>query len=226
MSEALAVPVQGVAKYTTDEDFNKLAKAADYLPRFQLYGATSKAVKKAQIPMAHYGFQDGEDITDCGNEVHCFVLGVRLKAMRIIGDKVETFFDPKHAQFIKIKEESGIADTGSLCGPEFLLYVPAKKQFTTFFMANKTMRREAPNVKAFMPTAEKPEANPMTLRVVYIEKNGYSWHGPVSSGCSLALDPPGMVELMGELAKFNNPPEPKVAIASAAEVAAQGQRAR
>jgi hypothetical protein len=216
----LAVPVTSMAKYTSDEAFAALAKAADYLPRFQLYGSNSKACKQGLIPIAHYGYASGDDITDVGPEVRAYVLSVRLKAMRITGDKVETVFNPEHPEFKKIKIESGEKDTGSLCGPEFLLYLPEVGKFVTFFMANKTMRREAPNVKEYMPTAANPNARPMTLRATLIEKGEYMWHGPVVSGCSIPLTPPDPEVMMTELTKFNNPPEPKGTTATEADKAA------
>src|SRR4051812_905386 len=103
---ALAVPDAGVARYTTDEDFNAIAKATDFLPRFQLYGSNSAACKEEKISQGHYGYVEGDRIIDCGKEVRVFTLGYRLKAMRIIGDKVEVYFNPKHQEFMKIKQES------------------------------------------------------------------------------------------------------------------------
>ncbi len=225
MSTDLVIPNVGVNKYVTDEAFTALAKSADYLPRFQLYASSAKAVKRNLISGGHYGVQEGEKVDDYGTEVHCYVIGLRLKAMRIVGDKVETYFNPTHPEFSKIKLESGDKDSGSLCGPEYLLYIPSKKQFTTFFMANKTMRREASLVRTFMPTAEAG-AKAMTLRVQLIEKGQYIWHGPIVTACSLPLDPPDMEELVKELERFNNPPEPKDVKATAAEAASQGNRAR
>jgi len=220
----LAVPTTSAAKYATDDAFDSLAKAADYLPRFQLYGSNSKACKTGAIAVAHYGYVVGDKIIDCGTEVRCYVLSFRLKAMRITGDKIETFFNPDHSEFKKIKVESGEKDTGSLCGPEFLLYLPEADELVTFFMANKTMRREAPNVKAYMPTDEKPMAQGMTLRATLIEKGQYSWHGPVVSGCSIPLPgPPDQEEMLVQLNKFKNPPEPKEVAATAADAAATGR---
>lgn len=227
MTDALSIPVQSMAKYATDEQFNALAKSNDYLPRFALYGSNSNACKKGQIGIGHYGYTEGSDlIIDCGAEARCFVLSLRLKAMRISGDKIETFFNPEHPEFKKIKVESGIKDTGALCGPEFLLWLPEKGVFVTFFMANKTMRREAPTVRTYMPSEASPIAKPMTLKVQLIEKGTYLWHGPVVTGCSIPLAPPEQEALLTELDKFNNPPEPKDEAASAADKAAQSGRAR
>lgn len=228
MSEqALAIPTTSMAKYATDDAFNQLAKSNDFLPRFALYGSNSNACKKGQIPIGHYGYTEGSDnIIDAGAEVRCFVLSLRLKAMRISGDKIEAFFNPEHPEFKKIKAESAIKDTGALCGPEFLLWLPEKGVFVTFFMANKTMRREAPTVRTYMPTPQSPVAKPMTLKVQLIEKGTYLWHGPVVTGCSLALAAPDPEALVTELEKFNNPPEPKDEAASEADKAKTSGRAR
>jgi hypothetical protein len=207
-TQALAMPNAGVAKYATAEAFNNLAKANDFLPRFQLYGATSKEVKRGKIAMAHYGYVQGDDIVDCGTEVRCYVLGWRPKAMRISGDKVEAYFNPEHPEFKKIQNESKIKDTGALAGPEFLLWLGDQGVFVTFFMANKTMRREAPNVGAYMAKENEP-ARPLTLKAQFIEKGEFSWHGPVITGCSIPVSQPTAEALVAELDKFNNPPEPK-----------------
>lgn len=221
MSEALAIPQTGMAKYASDEAFGQIAKATDYLPRFQLYGANSKEVKRGKIAMAHYGYVEGDNIVDCGPEVRVYSLSMRLKAMRITGEKVEAYFNPEHAEFKKIKVESGIKDTGALCGPEFLLWLPEKGVFVTFYMANKTMRREAPHVYNNTPHPGDASrgiaprgATPMTLKAQLIEKGEYTWHGPVITGCSIPLAPPEEEALATEREKFNNPPEPKDEAAS------------
>lgn len=218
--DAVAIPsANSVAKYYTDEDFDTLAKASDFLPRFQLYGSNSNACKESKINIGHYGYVQGDRIIDCTKEVYCWVLGLRLKALRITGDKVEANFNPRHPEFIKIKAESGVKDTGSLCGPEFLLYLPEQKQFVTFFMASKTMRREAPNVRDHL-AKEGQTAAAMTLKSTLIKANGYSWHGPIVTGCSVPIENPDPEELLTELNKFNNPPEKQQEAASSDEVAA------
>jgi hypothetical protein len=225
--QALAIPVQSMAKYATEDEFNKLAKSNDFLPRFALYSSNSNACKKGQIGIGHYGYTEGSDnIIDCGAEVRCYVVSFRLKAMRISGEKVEAYFNPNHEEFKKIKVESGIKDTGALCGPEFLLWLPEKGVFVTFFMANKTMRREAPTVRTYVPSKDSPVAKPMTLKVQLIEKGTFLWHGPVVTGCSIPLDQPDVEALATELEKFNNPPEPKDEAASAADKASTSGRAR
>ncbi len=216
----------GVAKHVTDEAFKQLAKSVDYLPRFQLYGFESKEVKRGVIPGGHYGLVAAkDDITDLGVEAQCYVLGLRLKALRIIGDKVENFFDPNHDEFKAIKAASGDPKSGCMAGPEYLLYLPGMKQFCTFFMANKTARREAPKVRAFLPTEADPVAKAATLKIQFIETSEYAWHGPVIVGCSIPLAAPDMDTMNSEIAKFNNPPEPKEVAASVADAAAT-QRAR
>lgn len=230
MSDALAIPTTSMAKYATDEQFNKLAKSNDFLPRFGLYGSNSSACKKGKIGLGHYGYTEGsENVIDCGAEVRCYVLSLRLKAMRISGDKVEAYFNPNHDEFKKIQSESTIKDTGALCGPEFLLWLPEKGVFVTFFMANKTMRREAPTVRSYMPQpppAGDGTAKPMTLKATLIEKGTYLWHGPVVTGCSIPLALPEQEALITELEKFNNPPEPKDEAATADEKAKTSGRAR
>ena len=143
MSEqALAIPTNTtVGKYASAAAFSDLAKSADFLPRFNLYGSSSNACKEGKIGVAHYGYASGDDVVDCGKEVRCFVLAWRPKAMRIGGAKVEAYFNSEHSEFKKIKAEANAKVEGSLCGIEFLLWLGEKNLFVTFYMASPTMRR-------------------------------------------------------------------------------------
>lgn len=205
MSNELAIPQDNVAK-VSDEFFKELTSASDFLARFTLYGSNSDACKRGLIPVGQYGYtKDGKTIVNCGNQVHCFVLAFRYKAMDLSGDTPKSYHNPKSEDFERIRLLSGDNDNHCLCGPEFLLFLPKHNCFVTFFMASKTMRREAPNVKMFCPTVENPQAKPATFHPKFIEKGTYSWHGPEITECSFALETPDAESLVKELTKFHNP---------------------
>lgn len=90
-------------------------------------------------------------------------------------------------------------------GPEFLIWIPGAnpQSFATFFCGNKTMRREAPNLRGLIGRAA-------TLKVTLIETKKYSWHGPVVVPCSTPFDLPDMEEIKAQVSRFNNPPEQDV----------------
>lgn len=204
MSNEMIVPNTGVAKYADDKTFAGVSSQGNFLPRVQLFGANSNAVKEAKIPMAHYGLVRGskDEIIDLGAECQVVILGWRPLALKI--DKAEntvtSVFNPKSPEFKKFTELSDVKDSGCLFGPQFLVYVPQEKAFATLYMASKTARRAAGEVKAFMGKAA-------TLKSELIKTPKYVWHGPVTTPCSMAFDLPAESEIVEIARKFNNPPE-------------------
>lgn len=218
----LAIPQENqVAKYVNDELFDSFVTS--YLPRLQLFDSNSKDVKAKNIPLAHYGLKNANNLVDLGEEVRMFVCSMRFKALDLRPDnkgnpQVKSYFNPASNDFILVKSQSEIQNSGCLCGPEFLVYIPDLKKFATFYMSSKTMRREAPNVKALLNKA-------CLLRSRFIEKGQYSWYGPVATACTTPMQLPAADRLNQELLAFNNPPETMVEEADAEE-AASTDRAR
>jgi hypothetical protein len=207
----LAIPTTtALATGLTAETFDEFVSS--YLPRLQLFDSNSGAVKRKQIGMGNYGLVINTSVTDLGDEVKCFVLSARLKAM-CLNDGVRSYFDPKHSEFLKIKALADTPNTGCLCGPEFLLYLPTQKKFVTFFMSSKTMRRESPNLMALLSKSA-------LLKTRFIENGKFSWYGPVVVAYSTPLDPPPAERMGVEIDKFRNPPVEET------EVVEEDKRAR
>jgi len=177
-----------------------------------LFDSNSNACKQNLIPIGSYGLAHNNNITSLGKELSLFILSMRYKAMDL-NDGVKSFFNPHNPEFQSIKNKSEGQNTGCLCGPEFLVYIPSHDKFATFFMSSKTMRREAPNVKEL-------RGKPCYLRTRYIEQKPYSWWGPVATPCTTPLQAPEQSRLEEELEKFNNPPE--IEVATEAEAVAAG----
>lgn len=165
------------------EDMALVSTSGDFLPRLQLYGGNSNAVKEGKIGVGCYGLVRGADtIENLGTEVDIIVVDGKAKALRVGADKtIITKFDPQDVEFKKIMAESNVKDSGCMYGPEFLIYVPSIEQFATFFMSSKTSRREAKNVYARMGKAG-------TLKANLIKTAKYMWHGPVCTPCSTPFD--------------------------------------
>jgi hypothetical protein len=199
----------GLASNVTEESFDLLSSGT-FLPRLQLFGASSNACKEGIIAIGHYGLTTTKDqVTDIGTELNCYPLSMRLKAMRL-GDQIVNFFDPASKEFKEVMEESKDADSGALCGPEFLLYLPEQNKFVTFFMCSKTMRRQAPKMKALL---QPPRA--ARLRVNLIRTKKYSWHGPVIDPCSVPLPTPDIERARDEIEVFNNPKSSEIELVGA-----------
>jgi hypothetical protein len=209
MSEAQAlIPAteMGIvpSKYATDQAFDSVASAG-YLPRLQLYGSGSDAVKQGLIGMAHYGLARGKDqVEDLTKEVAVVVIAWRPKALDLrTPGQVISSYNPQSDLFKKITAVAGEKDSKCMFGPEFLVWVPTAKTFATFFFGSKTARREAPNMKGLIGNAALCKAN-------YIKTSQYSWHGPLITPCSQQLELPDPESIREEAFKFNNPPETEV----------------
>lgn len=188
------------SKYSSEETFALIVKSGDYLPRCQLFGSNTNACKEGKIPIAHFGIvPNKETIIDIGERFDCAVLGWRPRAIRINGDSIDNYYDPKDKEFIKVQEESDVKDSGCMFGPEFLLWIPAEKQFVLMHFNNKTARRVAPEMLGKVGKAA-------TLKSKLIKTDKYTWHGPEILACTTPIAPlPTAEEVMAQVEKFNNP---------------------
>jgi hypothetical protein len=186
-----------------DEAFAVATKAGDFLPRLQLMIANSDPCKEGKFPINHYAVVSGQTFKDVGETVDVLVITWRPKALEL-GDEIISVYDPNHNEFLRIQEKSGESDSGCMFGPEFLCWVPKTKEFVTFFMGNKSSRREAPNMKARLQMAA-------TLKSHQIKTKKYAWFAPIITPCSTPINPlPDMGDLQSQVDKFNNPPETEI----------------
>jgi hypothetical protein len=194
-----------VSKFEDEKALASVMKAANFLPRFQLYTSSSGDVKRGNINMAHFGIAEGKTIIDLGKEVVVIPLAARPCAIRLLNNntKVLSYYDIKNAEFQKIQliAESGQKDTGCMFGPQFLLWVPSVEKLAIYHMNNPTARREALALKGFMM-----KKGPCTIRSKYIDNGTHSWHGPECLPCSTPIVVfPDSDMLAKEWNKFCNP---------------------
>lgn len=202
-SDAPIIPFESLplAKYS-DEDFSNSTKSGDWLPRLQLMTSQSEKCKEGSFPINHYALVRGTDFSDLGPTIDIAVVSWRPKAIEM-GDAVISVYDVNDAEFKRIQDKSGEMNSGCMFGPEFLVWIPAIKEFATFFMGNKSARREAPNVKARMGRAA-------TLKSSKIETAKYTWFAPVVVPCSTPFDLPDPTALGEVVERFVNPPKTEV----------------
>lgn len=211
----------GLVPQLDDKQLAAISSSGDFLPRLQLFGGNSDAVKKLQIDIAHYGLVTGKDtIEDMGREVDVLVICARAKALRIGADgTIITKFHPNDDEFKKIMEDSNVQDSGCMYGPEFVLYVPSVSKFATFFMSSKTARRVAGAVNARVCKAA-------TLKSELIETKKYKWHGPVCVPCSTPMTLPSSEDIAAAVKKFLAAKESSVETVAAPAGDTGTQRAR
>lgn len=187
------VPAAAVTALATADDsaFKELAAASQsFLPRVQLCGASSNAVKEEKVPPGHWALIAGDSVTPLGKEVDILVLGWQPKAMRVeAGSVIQSLSDHTSDEFKKIQADSNTQDSGAMWGFEFLIWLYNEQQFATLLMASKTARREAPAVKNQMGKGA-------TLKVKLIKGKKYTWHGPV---CTPQSTPPAVVPSIDDI---------------------------
>ena len=210
MTDPVPVNDMPTSKYADDKSFDIVSSSGNYLPRIQLFGGNSGPAKEGKIGIGRWGFVKGDSIIDLTPEFNCLCVSWRPKAMRISGDQIVSSFNPQNPMFKKIQVDSEIKDSGCMFGPEYLLWVAGLGKFATLFMSSKTMRKEAPNLKALLGQAA-------TLKVKFIKTIKYSWHGPVVTVCSTPLtNLPSEAEVREQASIFCNPPESGIEAATTA----------
>lgn len=214
MSNDLTIPgnVSLVPQNLDENDISSVIASGDYLKRLQLMGANSEAVKDGKIGMGSYALvTDKENMKDLGKEIDVLVCSFRFKAMQISDDgSVINSYDPKDPEFTRIKDVANAdSESGCMCGLDFLLWLPTENCFATFFMASKSARREAPNVRAKI-NEKQGKPGPATFGSKLVKKQKYSWHVTTVSDCTTEFDLPVVDDLIETVRKFQNPPKNEV----------------
>lgn len=219
MSKDLVTLPKGTPPAPYDEDaFEKSTKSGDWLPRLQLMTSNSNECKGGKFPINHYALILDQNFTDLGKAVDVLLIEWRPKAMEI-DEQVYTIYDPEHADFIRIQEQSNVRDSGCMYGPEFLVWIPSAKKFATFFMGSKSSRREAKAVRALLRNAG-------TLKSKEIVTKKFTWWSPIIESCAGAFDMPDDDAVLEQHTKFVNPPEPGIEMAPEEDEKKSGGRAR
>jgi len=196
------------AKNGGDDEFDKMV-SGKWLPRLQLMTSNSNKCKSGEFPVNHYALTVGSSLMDLGKEVDILVCGMRYKALDTSGDQILSVYDPQSPEFAKIQDKAdNTKDSGCMYGPEFLVWVPASKKFSTFLMGSKSSRKVAPDVRARVGSAA-------TLGSQMAKTASYQWMVTNCKPCNTPFDMPDMTALKDELVKFANPPAQEVEAAPA-----------
>lgn len=208
MSEAL-IQVPQAAVATADAGnalIQAMAGSSAFLPRIQFLSGSSTKVKKKEFPSDHFAYITGKNkYDDLGEEFDCLVLAMRPKALDTSDpDGIITCFDPKIVDkkmtglFANIAERSSVKDSGCMYGPEYLLWVPAKKAFATMFFCNPSLRLESANIQSKI-------GHPVTIGYQFIETKSHEYNSPEIRECTTVFDLPTQEAVNEECHKFLNP---------------------
>lgn len=206
--ELVPQELQLQAKHANDENFLAVTSTG-YLPRIQLMGSSSTAVKEGKFAMGNFALVDGKNLIDLTKEFVAVVLSWRPKAM-MFTEQIISYYNPSTDAFKDIQAKADAKIQGYGWGPEFLLWLPEHKRLATYFLANPTGRREAPNIKSHMHRT-------CAIESILIKTAKYTWHGPRTKDYNLDVVMPESGVVAPELEKFNNPPETEVEAAETTE---------
>lgn len=180
------------------EAFDIVAQGSDYFPRIQLMSSQSGLVAEDKIQKGHFAYVTKKDsFRDLGPTFDCVVLAVLPKTMLINDDTIESSYNHKDPNFLKILSlaKQG-SNNGALYGPEFLIWVP-DVGYGTWHLNNATGRIAANEIKNFMHKA-------ITVASRLIVTKKYKWFGPEIVEC-LSFDQsslPPTDELQKRIEKF------------------------
>lgn len=196
-----------------DDVFDAIQSGSAFLPRLQLMTANAEKCKEGAFPTNHYARVSGTDFQDLGLEVDVLVCAWRPAAIGtdeeggIIISYDPMLDDDKKATgiFAKIMAQADDKENQAtnMYGPQYLVWVPATKEFMTFLMGTATARNASQGVKAQL-------LKPATLGSEKIEGKKHTWFGPTGKACSTPFEMPTAEEAEKQIQLFNNPPEPKV----------------
>lgn len=180
----------------------EVAKGSNFLPRLQLI-TKGKFVDTGKIAPGHWGVPSGDDIQDLGDKIDIIPFAFRPKAMDVSDrEAIVTTYDNTDPEFKRIS--TAPKNTGCIWGPTFLVFERSTAKFYELFLSNASGRKEAANMRPFLPTADNDGMpSPATLGIRYKSTKDYGWHVPVISKCSTTFEdlPSGDV-ILEEINKF------------------------
>jgi len=200
-----------------------LITATTYLQRLQLY-SKGNAVDRKLIAGGQWGVpQSADEITVIGESLDVLVLAYKPKALDLSNPKKPVSnFDPTSDEFIRIKKQAGVKDSGCMYGISFLVFERSTKMYLELYAGTVSLRKVAKDIMTYTPEENTEGDLPaLTLgsKLVTNDKK-QSWFVPTTQDCSTPIELPADAAKQRE--EFLNPPERKSSdeAASDAETAA------
>lgn len=199
------LPPSDVAR---NQEFDKIVASA-WLPRLELKGSNSDAVKEELVPVGYALVTSKTNMKGLGKTINIVPIEFRYKAVRICKDgAILTSYDPKSEKFRAIMAESDIKDSGCMYGPEFLVAIQ-DVGIATLHCNSKSHRLVAPQIKDRLRKGA-------TLGVDLAENAKGKWNVITVKdfGGQFEID---IQKVTDELPKFLNPKEDGVEVAKPVE---------
>lgn len=212
----LMLPSSLPAPAVSDEDAASLMTA--WLPRLQLMVSQSEQCKDGSFPLNHYALVRGKDLQDLGDAVDILIMSFRVKAVEM-GEAIITAYDKDSTEFKRIQDADKSDGVVRMFGPEFLVYIPAVKEYALFFCGSASARIESAQLIARWKkwqAGEVPQPA-VTLKSQKLQNSNYTWFAPRCVSCSEILGVPDLEKAREEIEKFKNPPKALIETAEETE---------
>lgn len=189
-------PYAGIVGEAGSMDFMKTA-VRRYLPRMRLFTLKAGAVANGLTELG-FSLVEGEDYTFLGKDVDVLPLAIRPLALDTKAQPKPMFsHDVNSPVFKDIAERAQGKDSGCLCGPEFLLWIPSHSTFSTYLLGSKTDHYVFAALKGLL-------GKPAQIKTKLIKKASFSWHGPDVLASSAVFDMPSVEDAAAEIKKFKD----------------------
>lgn len=187
--------------------FSKVSSSVEVLPRIQLMTSGSDACKRMEnpFPANNYALVKSKEYINLGRQVDVIVIMWRFKALDFSEKNMVVSYDVKDPVFIDIQERSQTPKSDCLYGIEFLMWIPERREFATFYACNETSRREAPKLRTDDETTGKITPKCVTLSAKEISNTQHTWVGINILDCQSSLEPPDDEILEEVYTRFVNP---------------------
>ena len=190
------------------EAFNELVNSGGFFPRLQLMTSNTELAKEGKVRVNSYAIIDGKNYTELGPETVVVPLHWRPFALSTKENPIVSSHDQKSELFKKIEKLSSVKNSGAMCGPEFLVWVPDAEKFATLFFGSVSARRVG---KTFVLQMNKPTL----LKSEMVQTTDFKWYIIKHEDYTPGIDKfPSASELQSTIEKFINPPVATVEVAN------------
>lgn len=184
----------GLVGEAGDLDFMKTSTRR-FLPRTRLFTLKSSAVANGLTELG-FSLVEGEEYTFLGKDVDVFPFAIRPLALDTKAQPKPLFsHDVNSDTFKDIAARAKGKNSGCLCGPEFLIWVPSVGRYATYLMGSPTDHFVWPALKGLL-------GKPALLKVKLIKKGEWSWHGPEVLASAAVFDLPTEEETAAVVTEF------------------------
>lgn len=209
----LTLPESSLARYE-EQDAAGLV-GGTFLPRLQVCGSNTEAVKMGLVPVGVWGVVQGDKCIDLGKEIDVLMVAWRPQAIKIDKSggtsKVFSFFQRDSIGFKKVMADSAVDNRNNLWGVQLLVWLPMKRLFAGFFLCSDSSRNEAPNYLGLMSKAGEEQGCKFgmakaTFKLKLLKNAKGSWHNGYPDPCTTPLETmPDQASLTEAVNTFMNP---------------------